>query len=80
MDGSRVSPPHRYLEMLGFGFWDTNATTVPQLTQLYIPGLNDRQIPAMSDWRHNNNANLELQQHASFSIATRQNNNGGISS
>lgn len=69
---------YEYLERLGFGFWASDATTVPaHVHQLYIPGLKERQLPALSDWRHNNNANLELQQHAAFSIAARQNNNGG---
>jgi hypothetical protein len=72
---------YEYLEKLGFGFWDSNATTIPRLSTCFIPGLQkieERQIPALTDWRHNNNANLELQRHAEFSIAARQNNNGGV--
>ena len=47
------------------------------LRAVYISGLKERQTPALPDWRHNNNANLELQENAAFSIAARQNNNGG---
>ena len=69
---------YEFLEMLGFGFWSSNATTVPRLKHCWIEGLHERQTPALSDWRHNNNANLELEAHAEFSIAARQNNNGGV--
>lgn len=66
------------LERLGFGFWDYNATTVPQLTTAWPGPIDVRETPAVRDWRHCNNANLELQSHADFSIALRNNNNGGV--
>lgn len=66
------------LERLGFGFWDANATTVPPLTTAWPGPLDVKETPAVRDWRHCNNANLELQSHADFSIALRNNNNGGV--
>ena len=67
------------LERLGFGFWDGNATTVPVLMTAWPGGpLTVRETPAVPDWRHCNNANLELQSRADFSIALRNNNNGGV--
>jgi hypothetical protein len=69
---------YEYLERLGFGFWDSNATTVPSnLSSLYFD-VDERQLPLFEDWRHMNNANLELDEHAEFSIASRQNNDGGV--
>ena len=69
---------YEYLERIGFGFWDSNATTVPRnLSSLFLD-INERQMPMLRDWRHCNNANLELEKHAEFSIAARQNNNGGV--
>ena len=35
-----------------------------------------REVPVL-EWRHNNNANLELQEHVNFSIAMGNNQNGG---
>ena len=69
---------YEYLERLGFEFFDSNVSSVPRKLASLFFDVNERQMPTMSDWRHCNNANLELQQHTELSIAQRQNNNGGV--
>jgi hypothetical protein len=72
----------RFLELIGFDFLSFNVTNVPScVTQgkgLFWSGAIDhREIPVL-EWRHNNNANLELQAHINFSIALGNNNDGGV--
>jgi hypothetical protein len=69
---------HRYLEELGFDFLSWNATVVPSHRLLWPGPLRVIDVPEL-EWRHNNNANLELNAHRNFSIALGNNNDGNTS-
>ena len=68
---------HRLLEVAGFDFLSYDVTNTPSPTSALWSGpVLIRQVPAL-EWRHSNNANIELQQHVNFSIALGNNNGGG---
>ena len=72
---------YRFMELVGFDFLSFNVTNVPASVAngsgpLWSGPLHRREVPVL-EWRHNNNANLELQEHVNFSIAMGNNQNGG---
>jgi hypothetical protein len=73
---------YRFMELVGFDFLSFNVTNVPASVvsggELWHGPMHRRELPVL-EWRHNNNANLELQEHINFSIALGNNQNGGTS-
>jgi hypothetical protein len=75
---------YRFLEAVGYDFLSCNVTNVPQSVrsgaiargELWNGSISRREVPVL-EWRHNNNANLELQEHIDFAIALGNNQNGG---
>ena len=72
---------YRFMELVGFEFLSFDVTNVPasmaSAGELWHGPMHRREVPVL-EWRHNNNANLELQEHVNFSIAMGNNQNGGL--